>query len=88
MRNPPGPRRSAAVVPVQQPPAPLCVDCGTPVEPGGRVSSQAQRCPTCQRPHRRRALLRAYIVSAAKLAAALGNDDLAIALHRLSEGAR
>lgn len=85
MRNTRRPHGSAGVVTVQQLPGPLCVDCGTPVERGRRVSSQVRRCATCHRSHRRRAQLRAYIVCAAKLATELGEDELAIALRRLRE---
>ncbi len=77
----------------------VCADCGVAVARAGRPSPRnpgdrfaygpyPDRCPFCLRLHRRRAQLRAYIVSASKLAASLGKDDLAVALHRLAERAR
>lgn len=69
----------------------VCIDCGAvlgPRRPGWLRGPAPQRCRPCKRVHRRHALLRGYIVSAAKLAAQLGQDDLALALHRLAERAR
>jgi hypothetical protein len=60
------------------------VNCGTPIERGKRVSSQAQRCPACHRLHRRRALLPAYLSSAEKVALEFGLDELAIELQRIA----
>lgn len=81
--------------PVQQgTPRALCLDCGASIgrvedwDDAGRARYSGpppRRCPACKRVHRRRAQLRAYLASAAKLAVALGNEELGFELHRLAE---